>query len=152
MAEQWWRGNYPPYEIGSRLALLLDLALVSGRSPLRLLDGDHPDTWTELDLEILAQYRNIKEAKCPGCGRPLSQHLHNSTLGREETPEDYMAWSLDCPARQAIADGQHMWRTENKSSLDAHMRGNGPDPGDGLYWLAQGDGESLPQPIEIPHP
>jgi len=122
------------------------MALVSGRPPLRLLDEGHPDTWTELDLEVLSQWKTIKETRCPGCGRPLAQHLHNSRLGREETVEDYTPWSLDCPAMQAIAQGQDMWRTANKSVLEAHQRGNGPDPSMGLYWLAQGYGEVLPTP------
>lgn len=97
-----------------------------------------------MDLEILSQWRTMKEAKCPGCGRPISQHLYNSRLGREETVEDYVAWSLECPAQQAIAEGQHMWKTENKSSIKAHFDGNAPDPGQGLLWLAQGYQESLP--------
>ncbi len=83
---------------------------------------------------------------CPGCGRPLSQHLHNSRLGREETVDDYMAWSLECPARQAIANGQDMWRQANKAAIDAHNHGKGPDPSEGVYWLGQGPGEAIPQP------
>lgn len=90
----------------------------------------------------------MKEVKCPGCGRPLSQHLHNSRLGREETVEDYTAWSLDCPAMQAIAQGQDMWKTANKSAIDSHAKGNGPDPSMGVYWLSQGQGERLPTPEE----
>lgn len=119
---------------------------MSGRPPVRLLDGGGPDTWDELDLEVLSQWKYLKEAKCPGCGRPLSQHLYNSRLGREETIEDYMAWSLDCPAQQAIAIGQDMWRTANKSAIDAHNKGNGPDPSQGIFWLSQREGEALPQP------
>ncbi|USH44814.1 tail assembly chaperone [Microbacterium phage Juanyo] len=88
----------------------------------------------------------MKEVKCTGCGRPLAQHLHNSRLGREERPEDYMAWSIECPAMQAIAIGQDMWKTANKSAIEAHTKGNGPDPGMGVYWLSQGDGEVLPVP------
>lgn len=122
------------------------MALVSGRSPVRLLDEGAPDTWSELDLEVVSQWKHLKEAKCPGCGRPLSQHLHNSRLGREETIEDYTAWSLECPAQQAIAAGQDMWNQANKSALDSHARGNGPDPRMGTYWLSQREGESLPQP------
>lgn len=90
----------------------------------------------------------MKEVKCPGCGRALSQHLYNSRLGREETVEDYTVWSLDCPAMQAIAAGQDMWKTENKSAIDSHSKGNGPDPSMGIYWISQGEGESLPTPIE----
>lgn len=122
------------------------MALVSGRSPVRLLDEDRPDTWTEIDLEVVSQWKSLKETKCPGCGRPLSQHLHNSRLGREETVEDYTAWSLDCPAMQAIAHGQEMWKNQNKGAIDAHMKGSGPDPGMGIYWLSQGQGERLPTP------
>jgi len=122
------------------------MALVSGRPPVRLLDGGSPDTWTELDLEVLAQWQHLKDAKCPGCGRPLAQHLHNSRLGREEQIEDYTAWTIDCPAQQAIAEGQEMWNKENKASIDRHSKGDGPDPRMGTFWLAQGQGESLPQP------
>ncbi len=57
-----------------------------------------------------------------------------------------MAWSMECPAQQAIAIGQDMWNTANKSALDSHSRGNGPDPRMGTFWLSQGYGESLPQP------
>jgi hypothetical protein len=122
------------------------MALVSGRPPVRLLDEGSPDTWTELDLEVLAQWRHLKDAKCPGCGRPLAQHLYNSRLGREETIEDYLALSVDCPAQQAIAEGQQMWKNENKSKIDAYNKGDGSNPEMGLYWLSQGDGELLPQP------
>lgn len=122
------------------------MALVSGRSPVSLLDGDVPDTWSELDLEVVSQWKTMKEVRCPGCGRPLSQHLHNSRLGREETVEDYTAWSIDCPARQAIAQGQEMWRKANESAIKAHHRGQGADPGAGVLWMSQGQGESLPIP------
>lgn len=122
------------------------MALVSGRSPVRLLDEESPDTWSELDLEVVAQWKSIKETKCPGCGRPLSQHLYNSRLGREETVEDYMAWSLECPAQQAIAAGQDMWNRANKATIESHSKGNGPDPRQGIYWLSQREGEQLPQP------
>ena len=122
------------------------MALVSGRPPVRLLDGGSPDTWNELDLEVVSQWKHLKENKCPGCGRPLAQHLYNSRLGREETPEDYMAWSIDCPAQQAIAVGHDMWRTANKSNIERFNKGDGPDPSMGVYWLAQGDGESIPTP------
>lgn len=122
------------------------MALVSGRPPVRLLDGGSPDTWDELDLEVLSQWKSLKETKCPGCGRPLSQHLYNSRLGREETVADYQAWSLDCPAQQAIAEGQSMWRTANKGRIDSYEKGNGPDPRQGVFWLSQRDGELLPQP------
>ena len=92
----------------------------------------------------------MKEVRCSGCGRPLSQHLYNSTLGREETPDDYMPYSIDCPAQQAIAEGQEMWKAANKSAIDAHLEGKGPDPGMGLYWIAQGYGEALPAPDNTP--
>lgn len=121
------------------------MALVSGRPPVRLLDEGAPDTWDELDLEVLSQWRFLKDAKCPGCGRPLAQHIYNSRLGREETVEDYMPWTLDCPAQGAIALGQEMWNSAHKSQLDAHRKGNGPDPRMGVYWLSQRAGESLPQ-------
>lgn len=146
MAELGGRGFYPPYEIGPRLALLLDLALESGRPPLRLLDEGSPDSWTELDLEVLSQWKYLKGVKCPGCGRPLAQHLYNSRLGREETPDDYMPYSLDCPALQSIATGQDMWKTANKSTIDSHNNGHGPDPTMGVHWIAQGPGEILPGP------
>lgn len=122
------------------------MALVSGRSPVRLLDEGSPDTWSELDLEVLSQWKYLKDARCQGCGRPLSQHLFNSRLGREETVEDYTALSMECPAQQAIASGQHQWKQEHKSELDSFSKGNGPDPSMGILWLSQRDGELLPQP------
>lgn len=122
------------------------MALVSGRPPVHLLDGGSSDTWDELDLEVLSQWKYLKDAKCPGCGRSLSQHIYNSRLGREETVEDYTAWSMDCPAQQAIADGQAQWDKANKSKIDAHAKGNGPDPRMGTFWLSQRQGELLPQP------
>lgn len=99
-----------------------------------------------MDLEICSQWRRLQSSKCTGCGRPLSQHLYNSRLGREETPDDYMPYSIDCPATQAIARGQDMWRNANKSLVESHHKGHGPDPAMGLYWIAQGPGEALPQP------
>jgi hypothetical protein len=120
------------------------MALVSGRPPVRLLDVGSPDTWDELDLEVLSQWKSLKDAKCPGCGRPLAQHLHNSRLGREETIDDYLAWSLDCPAQQAIAVGQDMWNQQNKSLIESHNKGSGPDPKMGIFWLSQRGDESLP--------
>lgn len=124
------------------------MSLVSGRSPVRLLDEDQPDTWSELDLEVVSQWQRMKEVRCTGCGRPLAQHLYNSRLGREETPEDYTAYSIECPAMQAVAQGQNMWKQANKSEIEAHNHGNGPDPMMGVYWLSQGEGEALPQPEE----
>lgn len=94
----------------------------------------------------MSQWRQLKDSKCPGCGRPLVQHLFNHRLGREETVEDYTAWSMECPAQQAIALGQDMWHRENKSAVESFNKGHGPDPRMGLFWLAQGDGEALPQP------
>jgi len=47
---------------------------------------------------------------------------------------------------QAIAEGQDMWKTSNKAAIDSHSKGTSPDPTMGLYWLSQGQGESLPQP------
>ena len=122
------------------------MALVSGRPPVRLLDEGSPDTWSEIDLEVLSQWKHLKEVKCSGCGRPLAQHLYNSRLGREETVEDYTAWTIECPAQQAIALGVDMWTTTNKSAIDAHSKGHGPDPRMGVLWLSQGQGETLPQP------
>lgn len=122
------------------------MALVSGRSPVRLLDADHPDTWSELDLEVLSQWKYLKDARCPSCGRPLAQHLHNSRLGREETIEDYTAWSMECPAQQAIAQGQHQWNTANKSAIESYNKGNGADPRMGTFWFSQRVGEALPRP------
>lgn len=80
----------------------------------------------------------------------MSQHLHNSTLGREETPEDYVPYALDCPATQSLAAGQDMWRTANKRGIEAFNKGDGPDPHMGLYWIAQGQGEQLP--YQAPEP
>lgn len=122
------------------------MALVSGRSPVRLLDEDSPDTWSELDLEVVSQWKIMKEVRCPGCGRPLSQHLYNSRLGREETVEDYIPWSVECPAQQAVANGQYQWNQVNKSEIEAHRKGNAPDPAQGINWISQGPGEVLPQP------
>lgn len=121
------------------------MALVSGRSPVRLLDEDSPDTWSETDLEVVSQWKTMKEVKCPGCGRLLSQHLYNSRLGREETVDDYTPWSIDCPAQQAVASGQAQWKQANKSAIDSHFKGNGPDPSQGVLWISQGPGEGLPQ-------
>jgi hypothetical protein len=122
------------------------MALESGRSPVRLLDEESPDSWNELDLEVVSQWRSLKDTRCAGCGRPLSQHLYNSRLGREETVEDYTAWSMECPAQQAIAQGQDMWNQANKAAIEAHNKGNGPDPRMGTFWLSQREGEQLPQP------
>ena len=87
----------------------------------------------------------MKEAKCPGCGRPQAQHLHNPILGREETPEDYLPYTIDCPAQQAIAAGQQMWKDYHKSSLESYHQNKGPDPGMGVYWISRGENESLPE-------
>lgn len=146
MAEFRWRGFYPPHEFGARLALQLDLSLSTGKPPSRILDAEAPDEWTVVDLEVVAQWKAYKENTCPGCGRPLHQHLHNPKLGREETVEDYIPHTLDCPSMQAIAQGQDMWKKVNKQSIDGFSRGNGPDPGMGVYWLSQGPGERLPEP------
>ena len=123
---------------------MLDLALTSGRSPVRLLDEGRPDVWSELDLEAVSQWRALKETRCPSCGRPLAQHLHNPWLGREETVEDYTAMSMECPAQQAIADGQAQWNKEHKGEIEAYNRGTGPDPRLGTFWFSRRDGESLP--------
>ena len=148
MAEQWWGCPYPPYEIEPRLALLLDLALDSGKPPLSLLDGGLPPSWTVADLEILSQWKSLREVKCPGCGRPLTRHLHNPMLGREETADDYIPWSIECPAQQAVSAGQEMWRAENKPAIDSYHKGHGPDPSAGMFWISQGQGEQLPFPTD----
>lgn len=142
MAELWRGGHYPPYEVGPRLALLLDLALQTGRSPLEL--RGEATCWREQDLEVVSQWKAVKDDKCPGCGRPLATHLHNPVLGRAETADDYTAYSLDCPAMQAIAEGQDMWREAEKAAIQRHWDGKGPDPGMGLYWLAQAPHERIP--------
>lgn len=59
-----------------------------------------------------------------------------------------MPYSMDCPAQQAIASGQDMWKQANKLSMDNYHKGKGPDPGMGVFWLAQGHNEALPTPIE----
>jgi len=120
------------------------LAITSGRAPNSLL-GDLPGIWDELDLEVIAQWKQLKETKCPGCGRPMSQHTHNPLLGRAEAPEDYTAWSWDCPAQQAIATGQSMWRQANSGPFKEYYDGKGPDPGLGVFWLAQGYNEPIPE-------
>ena len=122
------------------------MALVSGRSPVRLLDEGAPDTWQELDLEVVSQWKHMKDVKCTGCGRPLADHLASPTLGREEAPTDYEVYSIDCPAQQAIAAGQDMWRTAYKNQIEAHQKGTGPDPSMGVYWLTKRAGERLPIP------
>jgi len=116
----------------------------SGRSPLSLL-GDRPDAWDELDLEVMSQWSRLSRLTCPGCGRPVRYHLYNPVLGREETADDYMAYALDCPARQAIAEGQVLWQRATATARDAYTKGNGPDPAEGVYWLAIGPGENLPE-------
>lgn len=53
---------------------------------------------------------------------------------------------MDCPAQQAIAVGQDMWDRAHKGQIEAHNKGNGPDPRQGTFWLSKRDGEALPQP------
>lgn len=122
------------------------MALNTGKPPPRILDESAPDHWSEFDLEVGARWKAFQSATCPGCGRPLSQHLHNAELGREETVEDYLPHTIDCPSMQAIADGQEMWKKFNKPAIDGFSKGHGADPGMGVYWLAQGPGERLPEP------
>lgn len=122
------------------------MSLQTGKPPSRLEDDEAPDYWSVVDLEIVSQWKRLQETKCPGCGRPLSQHLHNERLDREEEPEDYVAYSFECPSQRAISAGQNMWRKENKSSITSYQKGNGADPGMGVYWLSQGPGETIPQP------
>lgn len=88
------------------------------------------------------------EHQVPWVCRPLSQHLHNDILDREETIEDYEVYSFECPSQKAIGAGQAMWRKQVKSETDRFYAGQGPDPGMGLYWLSKGPGESIPQPKE----
>lgn len=57
-----------------------------------------------------------------------------------------MPYSLDCPAMQAMSEGQAMWKSANKPDLERYHKEQGPDPSMGVYWLAQGPGETLPQP------
>lgn len=120
------------------------MALTTGKPPLRVTDETHPDEWDLIDLDIVSKWQIMKNSKCPGCGRPLSQHLNNPLLGREESVEDYKVWSVDCPAVQAIAVGQEMWRKANNSALKSFYDGKGSDPSAGVYWLAQGVSEILP--------
>lgn len=123
---------------------MIDMALVSGVPPVRLLDEGAPDTWSDTDLEVVSQYRRMKEDRCPGCGRPMSQHLRNETLGREETAEDYTPFSVECPAQQAISHGQEAWEEAYATEITLHSKGQGPDPRQGVYWLTLGAGERLP--------
>lgn len=99
-----------------------------------------------MDLDIISHWKHIKNMKCPGCGRPITQHLHNESLGREETPEDYNVWSIDCPAAKAVSEGQETWRQENKGAIELYSKGKASDPSAGIYWLAQGNNEVLPIP------
>lgn len=88
----------------------------------------------------------MQSVKCPGCGRPLSQHIHNPFLEREELPSDYEVYSYECPSEKAIGDCQEAWREQNKTAIDRFYKGEGSDPGTGLYWMSQGSGETLPIP------
>lgn len=144
MAKQRWRGLNFPYEIGVRLSLLLDLSLKTGKPPRSLQNCEIAPNWTELDLEVLSQWKRINSIICKDCGRPVAQHLHNPLLNREETVNDYIPWSLDCPASQAVAEGQSQWRRENSAAIDAYHKGLSPDPSMGLSWIAQGPGEPAP--------
>lgn len=38
-----------------------------------------------------------------------------------------------------------MWKQQHKTETKAYNEGTGPDPGMGVFWIAQGEGESLPQ-------
>lgn len=122
------------------------MSLQSGKPPLRIEDDEAPDCWSVIDLELVSQWKTLQNTKCPGCGRPLSQHLHNDFLDREETTDDYVAYSFECPSQRAISAGQEMWRSHNKQAIDNFHKGNSADPGMGVYWLSQGPGESTPQP------
>lgn len=130
--------------------MVLDLSLQTGKPPPRIEDDAAPDFWSVFDLEIVSQWKRLKETKCPGCGRPLSQHLHNDLLGREEETEDYLAYSFECPSQKAISAGQDMWRKANKKEIDRYQQGKGSDPSMGLYWLSQGPNEAVPLPENTP--
>lgn len=41
-----------------------------------------------------------------------------------------------------------MWRDAFKGDIDRFNEGKGPDPSQGVFWLSQGQGEALPQPVE----
>lgn len=127
---------------------MLDLALKSGRSPFSLLGESGSDFWDATDLEVVSQYERARAIKCPGCGRPLKDHIANPFTGKEETPEDYQVYSVDCPSSQAIAAGQHMWREHFAAELKSHNKGEGADPTAGVYWITVRDGEQLP--IKLP--
>lgn len=131
------------------LAFQLDLSLQTGRSPLGLMGGS--DVWSPADLAIGVAWRRLANTKCSGCGRPLSQHTHNETLGREEAPADYMVYSIECPAGQALAVAQQAWREENKSATKAYHEGKAVDPAAGLHWMVTGPGERLPKELEVPN-
>lgn len=57
-----------------------------------------------------------------------------------------MPYSMDCPARQAVAEGQQMWKDHNKDSLAQYHKGTGADPSLGVFWISQGPNETLPEP------
>lgn len=138
-----WRGcGGPPYEVGSRLALTLDMAQTTGRSPREILYGDLTG-WSEVDLLLVAWWKHVADQACPGCGRPMRQHDHNEYLGRAEEPADYMPGTIECPAQRAMAYGQAAWEEAHKDATKKYHDGNGPDPSQGVYWLAKGPGEVL---------
>lgn len=124
------------------------MSLSTGVPPQQLVEGGTSQSWSDLEIDIMIEWQRIKTDLCPGCGRLLSQHSYNEALGRAETVEDYTPWSLECPAAQAIAHGQEMWRKANKSAIDAHFKGNSADPAAGVLWLAQAVNERLPAHLD----
>ena len=101
-----------------------------------------------LQMDLLLWWRHIQGVKCPGCGRPLSQHLRSDLLNREETYEDYTAYSYECPSQVALRVSQKAWRDANKSQIDAYNKGEGPDPHQGVFWMSRGPGETPPPGVE----
>lgn len=124
------------------------MSIASGRPPGFLLGESDRAVFDRGDLEVLAQWKRATAMLCPGCGRPVWQHLNNPRLGRGEEPGDYTPWSFECPAAQALSDGQGRWRRTVKAAQKRFDEGNGPDPGAGLYWVAQGPGEPEPYDSE----
>lgn len=113
------------------------MSLKTGKPPLSFTDKDAPPVWSELDLMIGVLWDNLTKDKCPGCGRPLSQHLHNPFTGNPEEENDYEVYSVECPASLAIAGGQQSWRNSNKGAIKSFNKGTGKDPSQGIYWFAR---------------
>ena len=58
--------------------------------------------WDWLDLEMIAQYRQLHDELCPGCGRPLAMH-------ETDSPDEYSTGWLECTAETAIARARDKW-------------------------------------------